>query len=102
MSMIAAWRQWSPVVSKMKPGFRLRECVNVKTKGIEVVCQIVGRKEIDGGTVARLTTNFQQALDHFQGSKTSNRISVGCHVFQRLLFSNSGLPFRKIRSRRTL
>lgn len=81
MRVVAAWGEWRAVISEMEFAFGVGKCVNVKTVGIEICRQIIGRKEKDGGSVTRFVANFQQALDHFQWSKTPYRVSVCCHSF---------------------
>jgi hypothetical protein len=42
MSMIAAGRQWGPIIPKVKFGFGFRKSINVETKRVEICCQIIG------------------------------------------------------------
>src|SRR6185503_19247234 len=81
MGMITPRCHRRAIVSEVKPGFSLRKCVDVEAIGVEIVCQVIGRKEINGGRKARFGANFQQALEHFKRCKAANRVSVGCHVF---------------------
>ena len=80
MSMVATRRQGSAVIPKMKLCFGVAQGVYIEAESIEISRQIIGRHKIDGGSVTRFSADFQQALDHFQRGKASNRISVGCHV----------------------
>src|SRR5688500_16816210 len=81
MGMVSTRRQRCTVVPKVKISFRFRECVHVEAKSVEIICQVIGGKEIYGGCETRLGTNFQQALEHFKWCKASYRISVSCHLF---------------------
>src|SRR6266498_5190691 len=92
MCMIAARRQRRTVVSKVKLFLSFRKSVDVETQGVEIICQVIRRKEIDGRGETGFGTNFQQALEHFKWCKTANRISVGCHICQRLLCNFSRQP----------
>src|ERR1044072_6912853 len=84
--MISARCQWRAIIAKVKLSFGLRQSIHIEAICVEIVCQIIGGKKIYGRRETCFNTNFQQALDYFQWCKASHRISVGCHVFQRLSF----------------
>jgi len=65
VGVIAARCEWSTIVAKVKLSFGLRQCIHIEATCIEIVCQIIGGKKIDGRRVTRFNTNFQQALDYF-------------------------------------
>ena len=81
MRVVATRREWRAVIPEVKCGFGVGKSVNVKTVCVQIRHQIIGREEKQGGRVARFGTNFQQALNDFQRSKASHRVSVCCHNF---------------------
>ena len=92
VGVVPARCEWSPIITEVKLSF-LRQCINIKSICIEIVCQIIGGKQIDGRRVARFNSNFQQALDYFKWCKASHRISVGCHVSSAFLIFMSTVQF---------
>jgi hypothetical protein len=62
MHMVAAWGKWAAIFAKVKLGFGTGKSINVETKGIEIICHIVRRAKINGGSKAGVSANFQQAL----------------------------------------
>lgn len=79
MRMVAARRERRAVISEVKCRFGIGKSVNIKTVCIQIRHQIIGREEKQRGRVARFGSNFQQALNYFQWSKASYRVSVCCH-----------------------
>ena len=92
MRAVAARRERGAVITEVKLSFCVGKSVNVKSVCVQTRCQIIVRDEIYNGRETRFGTNFQQALNDFQWSKASNRVSVSCHDFQRLSFVNVGDP----------
>jgi len=93
VGVIASRRHGRSIVSEVKPGFSLRKRVDVEAIGVEIVCQVIGRKEINGGRKARFSANFQQALEHFKRCKAANRVSVGCHILSASFASLEGAAY---------
>jgi len=80
MRVVAAWRQRAAIVAEMKLGFRAGKGIDVESKRIEIVCDVIRRAKINSRSETGVGANFQQALENFKRGKTYNRISVSCHV----------------------
>ncbi len=79
MRVIATRRERRAVIAEVKYRFGIGKSVDIKTVCIQICRQIIGREEKQRGRVPGFGTNFQQALDDFQRSKASYRVSVRCH-----------------------
>ena len=86
MSMIATRGERGSIIAKVKLSFGLRQSIHIEAICIEIVCQIIGGKKVDGRRVTRFNTNLQQALDYFKWCKAANRVSVCCHRSSAFLF----------------
>src|SRR5687767_13325997 len=81
--VVAAGGERGAVVAVAELGLGAVERVDVEAVGVEVGGQVVRRAQEDGGRVARVGADFQQALDHLKRGENSHRVSVGCHLASR-------------------
>ena len=81
MRAVAARRERGTVIAEVKLGVGVGKSVDIKSVCVQTRCQIIVRYEINNGRETRFGTNFQQALNDFQRSKASDRVSVSCHDF---------------------
>src|SRR3982751_6804366 len=89
MRAVAAGCERSAVISEVKSRFSVRKIIDIKSVCVQTRRQIIGRDEINNRRETRIGTNFQQALDDFDWSKASHRVSVSCHVFPSASLSSS-------------
>jgi hypothetical protein len=78
--MVAARSQGAAIVAEVKLSFGAGKGIDIEAKRIEIIRDVVRCAKINSRDKAGIGANLQKALENLKWGKTSNRISVGCHL----------------------